>query len=234
MITVVVAAVLMLEPRTIEPTRVSGYKGIIGELEDRMPLDHAYRDKNLITWAHETTHGLNSRLRMANRGWECYYVGSIGKRNGCYYRLKNPRTMRLSQVYVPPLLEGKTYKTYLGNRSWDDNPLYLLDEWVAYTNGTICLLERPVKETYQSEPESMMELMVYSWCMLASLDPKDKDINLFVRLASERSLRIWAAAIKAGIRPGTEHIKAALAEPYLIDNLTKRLGKEWCKLWLGI
>ena len=39
--------------------------------------------------------------------------------------------------YVPASLRGSRFGTYItGASSWDDTPLYIFDEWVAYTNGS--------------------------------------------------------------------------------------------------
>ena len=54
------------EPRfvLIQPTySVSGHGAVLDDLESRMPAQHPYRDRDRITWAHETTHGLNSYIR---------------------------------------------------------------------------------------------------------------------------------------------------------------------------
>ena len=41
---------------------------VIQDLERRMPAQHPYRHSDHITWAHETTHGLQANIRNANVG----------------------------------------------------------------------------------------------------------------------------------------------------------------------
>ncbi|NMC71939.1 MAG: hypothetical protein GYA57_18045 [Myxococcales bacterium] len=93
-----------------------------------------YRDSDLITSAHETTHGIHSHLRGALAGWS----------GNAFYVMENRAlTMpepgcRKSDVaaYVPASLRGSRYSLYiLGMTDWDDTPTYVFDEWVAYTNG---------------------------------------------------------------------------------------------------
>ncbi len=116
--------------RNVDATRLGG---ILADIESRMPPGHGYSDSDLVTWAHETTHGINSRCRV-----------SLGARVNCFYCLnghlgvfREPR-LRKSTVcqYVPPNLRGDVWSLYMaGQQEWDDTPLYVLDEWIAYING---------------------------------------------------------------------------------------------------
>ena len=82
----------------VRPVRNSGYSGLLGELEDRMPPGRAaiYRDRDRVTWAHEMTHGLNSEIRNRHAG--------TGKCNAFYcfggraMLLPEPRGLTLSDV----------------------------------------------------------------------------------------------------------------------------------------
>ena len=105
------------------------------DIECRMPPGHVYRDNDLVTWAHETTHGINSRVRCEVGGM----VNAFYCLNGWVGIYREPN-FRKSQVcaFVPANLRGLGWETYMaGASSWDDRPLYILDEWVAYINGAI-------------------------------------------------------------------------------------------------
>lgn len=93
-----------------------------------------YDDK--VTIAHETSHGIHAYIRG--------HFNSSGKKINGFYVLDNQAVvieepkMRKSQVgpFVPQSLRGPRYSTYItGQTAWDDTPLYIWDEWVAYTNG---------------------------------------------------------------------------------------------------
>lgn len=104
----------------------------LADIESRMPAGHIYADNDLITWAHETTHGINSRCRQALPGVNCFYC-----LNGYVGVFREPR-LRKSTVcrYVPANLRGDVWTLYMtGQQAWDDTPTYILDEWVAYING---------------------------------------------------------------------------------------------------
>jgi hypothetical protein len=93
-----------------------------------------YDDK--VTVAHETTHGINSYIRN--------HLNNTGKQANGFYVTGNKAVLIIEpNIYihdvapiVPQSLRGDRYSTYIsGSSSWDDTPLYIWDEWVAYTNG---------------------------------------------------------------------------------------------------
>lgn len=99
-----------------------------------------------MTVGHETTHQINSEIANA--------VGGRDKNVGLYclndvgFRIDEPRGLTISQVAskVPQDFRGGicgVYDLYLIKQaqSWGDRPLYLADEWVAYTNGATVALE---------------------------------------------------------------------------------------------
>jgi hypothetical protein len=97
-----------------------------------------YWDDDLITAAHETTHGINAHVRNN--------FNTTGQVANGFYVLGDKAAIIIepditkSQVnaYVPVALRGPRYDLYLvGQTAWDDMPLYLWDEWVAYTNGGV-------------------------------------------------------------------------------------------------
>jgi len=111
---------------------------VLTDIRNHLPASYGdyYWDSDLVTAAHETTHGINSVLRND-------YNDTGDTANG-FYALGDRAAIvvepdiRKSQVnaYVPASLRGPRYQTYLvGQTDWDDTPLYLWDEWVAYTNG---------------------------------------------------------------------------------------------------
>lgn len=99
-----------------------------------------------MTVAHETTHQINSEIANAVGGRDknvgLYCLNDIG------FRIDEPRGLTISQVAskVPQEFRGgicQVYDLYLIQqaKSWGDRPLYLADEWVAYTNGATVALE---------------------------------------------------------------------------------------------
>lgn len=116
----------------------TGGGNFLNDIESHLPSRYGtqYRDRDKVTWAHETTHGINAHVSNQN------YDGGRRK-TGLYVGdnravvLENPN-MRKSDVknQIPDALRGSRYNLYLnGQSSFENEPHYLLDEWAAYTNG---------------------------------------------------------------------------------------------------
>lgn len=112
---------------------------LLSDIESHMPAGHQYRDAELGTWAHETTHGINSQYRVKfGAGVNAFYC--LHNR-GCV--LREPKFNRkLVNQFVPSESRGGVWGLYMvGQSEWDEHPLYILDEWVAYINGAAVLQE---------------------------------------------------------------------------------------------
>lgn len=98
-----------------------------------------YHFSDPTTQVHEDTHGVNSLLRQ-RYGGECFYVG-----HGRFVRFKRLTAFRLRDVASRCKYRGTIFRLYLQEQQayWDDQPLYLFDEWVAYTNGAEEAMARP-------------------------------------------------------------------------------------------
>lgn len=99
------------------------------------------RDPSKVTYCHEATHMLNSRIRRDYGGgnFNAVYVG-----NGRAYVAPEPKvTLRQISEYVDESLRNSTYKLYFiqQQRDWNEQPLYILDEWTAYANGSLAAIE---------------------------------------------------------------------------------------------
>lgn len=110
---------------------------ILQDIESHMPVKHGYRDKNKVTWAHETTHGINANIRNSNK--------DATKVNGFYCLedraciiIEPKMTIKSFADSIPQKLRGPSYELYLVEQAveWNNRPLYIFDEWTAYINGT--------------------------------------------------------------------------------------------------
>jgi hypothetical protein len=97
----------------------------------RRPFTSADRDTN----AHETTHGINADIRNSHP--DSTKVNGFYVMNGKGVVIYEPKMKKSAIIpFVPKSLQGFRYPTYVtGQRAWDDRPLYIFDEWVAYVNG---------------------------------------------------------------------------------------------------
>lgn len=144
---------------------------VLADIESRMPANHGYAFPNMpMTWAHETTHGLNSNLRSGKPGVNAFYV-----LHGKAMLIREPKG-RLSSVsqLIPPSLRGPSFNLYLieQQRYWECEPSYMLDEWVAYINGSCC--GREISENgWHFELLQAINFTVYSLAMAHAVSASD-------------------------------------------------------------
>lgn len=108
------------------------YPPALIDVESQMPANHIYRDKDIVTWTHETTHGINSRLRNTYKQ-KCFYV-----LDNQFAMFREPKiTKRHVAQFLTFEYHDYQYNTYFNEPYWQDEPTHLLDEWVAYANGSV-------------------------------------------------------------------------------------------------
>jgi hypothetical protein len=161
-------------------------------IEARLARDHDLRAEDLITWAHEGTHYLDARHSQSPvRAFYCL--------RGRIARFRNPR-VSLTQIAraTPVLLRGNIYNTYLAAqdrlRAWDDDPLYVVHEWVAYTNGSQVRKELAWEKRGETLAH-MAEMGVYVSVLVNLIETQDPAYDLgplvtFVRWNAARGKEI--------------------------------------------
>jgi hypothetical protein len=129
--------------------------------------------------------------------------------------------MKLRQISatIPTNLKGSRYQTYFVSQlsGWDDFPLYVFDEWVAYNNGAAVGLETPagkvdftqqhrelhtVAENRSDVMVGALEFSVYAMLTCVTIDKYDpsflenKQYKEFVAFELRRSIDIYRKGIK--------------------------------------
>lgn len=186
---------------------------VLSDIESRMPNGHPYRDTDKITWAHETTHGINAKIRNSN-------LESGAIKNGLYLLNGNgllvyePKNLTLRQVAsaVPTNLRGNIYKLYMVDQasSWNDRPLYTFDEWSAYQNGTACRNDLNI-ESRSETVQYMWEMAVYgSYAIM--VDPnvdyrRDERIEALTYMLNRSSVLYYASKFTQSADAYLEKIK---------------------------
>ncbi len=108
------------------------------DIVQHLPDDQVdyYCDPDLVTCAHEVSHGIHAYLRN--------YFNPNDARSNAFYILSDracfvvePGILKHEATpFVPQSLREFRFGTYVsGQSAWDDTPLYLWDEWNAYING---------------------------------------------------------------------------------------------------
>lgn len=121
------------------------YGDIITHCKD---WQHYANKSSKYTTAHECTHGINNDLRLASGNWEGKNGFYLGKNRSIL--LDEPKMKKSAIIpYIPQELRSARYNLYVaGQQSWDDKPLYIYDEGVAYVNGSWAAIELKESENY--------------------------------------------------------------------------------------
>lgn len=181
---------------------------VLGDIESHMPNEHIYKDNDKVVWAHETTHGINSVLRNKHEKINTIFKTATeyrpvygGGHINAFYVLKNryvvlkEPNIKISDVAenIPQSLRGTSYNLYLieQQKNWNNYPLYIFDEWSAYTNGAACHLDLKINDNSDSVL-SMFNFNIYSICMAMTTKEQDKnyddkELKAFLRWNIERS-----------------------------------------------
>jgi hypothetical protein len=164
----------------------------LADIESRLPDTHDLRSEDQITWGHEGTHYIDARLtRSPVRVFYCL-KGRIAK-------LRNPKiSITRVAAAVPPKLRGAIYQSYLVNqaklRVLDEEPLYLLNEWLAYIHGS--QIRKEIGWTKRGETlRHMAEMGVYVSVLVDLTEKLDTTYDLgplitFIRWNAARGREI--------------------------------------------
>ena len=177
------------------------------DVHRHLPLDYGYvyRDSDLLTSAHETTHGINSHVRNN--------FNDTGQQANGFYVMEDRAlilvepAIRKSDInaYVPESLRGSRYDLYLGGMwDWDDMPTYIWDEWVAYTNGGavgVDLVRSGLwRYDWRDGVMGSLEFTVYGLALgmaVEALDPdyfaEEEQFREFMAFQTERAMGVFFA-----------------------------------------
>lgn len=133
------AEVVLIEPLR-KPANDSTLADVESHTEDSYIVGGqkvVYKDPDPVTSTHEQIHCINSLLRKKYKVQCAFYL----LKNKAYLIPKHP-TITLSEI-AKNVEKGITYKHYIVQQQkyWDKQPLYILDECIAYLHGTKTALE---------------------------------------------------------------------------------------------
>ncbi len=136
----------------------------VSDVESRLPAQHSYYDADPVTWVHEGTHYINSQIARQKGKQGLYLMDGKG-----VILTHPPFTLADIAVRVPEKDRRTIYQTYLVDQRkwWNAEPLYLLNEWVAYGNGCVC--RRSLGQTGAERIDTVrffLEMEVYVRLML--------------------------------------------------------------------
>lgn len=168
--------------------RMKRYMNEVGDIWDSIeepPLDIRRREKEFGSTSLAPEELLDSyELWQPNNRYQSVGAGRI---NGFYLGnnnaiiLQEPNLRKSSAIpYIPSNLRGSRYNLYIkGQTAWDDTPLYIFDEYVAYIMGcatAVDLYERKLSvETNQDHCYGPIEFIIYGSALCQAIEEKDND-----------------------------------------------------------
>ncbi len=151
--------------------------------------------------AHECCHGVNADLRnqklqircLGEEHWETtnriyspegdeYGAGGFN----CFYcledryvKIEEPNCKKSDSIpYIPEAFRFSRFKTYIeGQREWDNQPLYIFDEWSAYCAGAACAIKDNCGAPGSDIIFGPVEFIAYGTAMLVAVKAKTGSIN---------------------------------------------------------
>jgi hypothetical protein len=187
-----------------DPTWGDVLTDIENHLDPSMGNGYRFADKNI--WAHETTHGIHSYLNNTYNepGNYVYYCLYPGKNKAV--KIKEPK-IKIADVakLVPDSLKRSRFNLYLvqQRRDWNNHPVYLWDEWVAYCNGADCGIELINKGIYKPGKNdsslAVLEFSVYATYVAIAAqkhEESNKQLLEFLAWNLERSMKLYNSGQK--------------------------------------
>ena len=166
----------------------------------------------------------------AGRCSVCVAPNESTARISFYYRFSNGDLSSghelLDAHMVPQDLRGPSYQLYLvqQRRDWNNEPLYLMDEWTAYTNGTECGRELNAQgwdfELLQAHNFNVYCLYLAKAIQERCPDYDDKQFKAYLMWNMARVFRLTEGSITS--RPA----RMALVEPEYMTALDLHFGKK--------
>jgi hypothetical protein len=168
------------------------------DIENHVPpsMGTTYRDINKTTWAHESSHGIHSYLNNTYRKGTRSYGMYVGNNKAAMIPQPNIKISDVAKK-IPQSFRKVRYQLYLIDQAkeWNNDPLYVYDEWNAYVNGATTGIELNILEG-TDYLFSCLEFNVYSLylCLTAKeLDPSydSKQLLEFTAWNSVRSMTLY-------------------------------------------
>lgn len=175
------------------------------------------------TIIHEKAHGINSLITNKYRSSrKNYTLGGFYLLNNKEVCLSQPKTT-MSRVAnrIPLIARGKSYNLYLTNydRAWENEPLFVVEEWVAYSNEI-----EACQGTDFLEPHSILLAHEFSIYAIPLLENADQDFVEFYKWNVER--------ISPFLSQEAQEYKTVLYHKncsHFLDILIKTYGQDWVK-----
>lgn len=196
---------------------------VLTDIESRMPAKHVYKNEaDKANWAHEATHYLNNKLRNSTPEKDNSFYLLAGR----WVAIKEPdTTIKQVAAKVPQnLRDADTYNLYLVRSvgDWNNQPLYLCDEFSAYINGAACGIDLQERKLWKSGKRgaaiaNMLEFTLYCTVLVVSLPKPEPILVDFHRFQISRALDIYRRSLDCpdfADPRATEYLNKITNSPY--------------------
>ena len=150
--------------------------------------------------------------------------------------IQEPNTrIRSVAAKIPSSLRGDVYSLYLVQQAgaWDDTPLYIFDEWSAYTNGSACRIDLGIQSRSETV-QYMLEFNVYSSCVAWDSNSADPQLKAFLMWQIERAMNIYKESTNAdGAAIYLEKMRTSSDATQWRGFCKQYFGSDWCKEVFG-
>lgn len=171
--------------KTIEPVRpiksdsilddIYAYSRYTNLLNNKVEAGNKIGQPMYETDVHEGTHGLNSFVRNGSPKYNGFYV-----LKGRYIQFWEPKiTFDDISKHIPLTFKARSkhdcYDRHFNaayTKEWLNHPLYIIDEWLAYTHGNMYYDEVGELKQRSVAPTHLIDLTVFSFALLKAL-PED-------------------------------------------------------------
>ena len=150
---------------------------------------------------------------------------------------------------IPESLRKQRYKEYLidQQKDWEDDPLYVFDEWVAYGNGAQAGVELAQKGLYHPDKcdvvFAVLEFNVYAIYTVLAAQKMDRDydsrqLTEFLAWNLRRSIALYRAGYRLDPynwdnNAYNRHLCSSSAAAELRRFLRRLYGEPWCEEVMG-
>lgn len=191
------------------------------------------------TNAHETSHRISGEVRVSIPGHDNSFF--VPYKGVVTYPEPDFSKSQIGQ-YVPTNLRDSIFNTYVrGQTVWNNQPLYILDEFSAFINDDIVFIEdrisgkAPDKRTKRSV-SACLEMSVYTVAMVKAIKIHDPDhwessgIKPFIKLQLQRAEDTFCKGFEIGMYSDNNKQKAYL-ERFRNSPLATILDEEFDGVW---
>lgn len=155
----------------------SVYRDVLSYSRQKPYGNNAGRHINI----HETAHGIHSDLRNEYEKIFKHKLNALYCLNGNIIILKESNiTMRHVIKFVPEKLRSYRWNLYFEQQlaHWDDQPSYILDEWISYILGSKCAVEDHQKNIYTQKSDAVsgcLDFSIYAVAFAMAVKKHDEE-----------------------------------------------------------